>query len=33
MKVGAHGQVRDLSVQDWVSVAAALGLDDTKALA
>ena len=33
MKVGEHWEVRDVTVQDWVSVGAALGLDEEKALA
>lgn len=33
MKVGAHWEVRDVTVQDWVSVGAALGLGGEAALA
>ena len=32
MKVGEHWEVRDVTVQDWVTVGAALGLDGDEAL-
>lgn len=33
IKVGEHWEVRDVTVKDWVSVGAVLGLDDEEALA
>ena len=33
MKVGEHWEVRDVTVEDWVAVGTALGLDDDVALA